>query len=226
MSFSMRSTRSRRVLACGAGLAGAPGFDQRCEPLALARQSFHLAGDGPALVGDALAQAYQLGEIGAEDGDLLAQIGHDRAEQHRGAYRFEDVLRPDQHGRRRPATDALERREDFADQAAPALQRTPDRGLARLQEGKTLFERCDASLGALRSRGGVEQGLIELGPVGANAGDLGFQFNAGVGIAGQPLLDRLELGLAAALFLALLLGFAGGLFRIGSWSGLGHDRAG
>jgi hypothetical protein len=61
----------------------------------------------------------------------------------------------------------------------------------------------------------VEQGLVELGPVGADAGDLGLQLDASLGAAGEPLLDRLEFQLAGALFLALLLGVAGGLLRFG-----------
>jgi hypothetical protein len=135
----------------GAGLAGAPGLDQRCQPPALARQPFHLAGDALALLGDGLAQADQLGEVGAENGDLLAQIRHDGAEQHRGAHGFEDVLRADKHGRWRPAADALQRRQHLADQPAAALQRAPDRGLAGLEQGQALFEAGDAAFGGLRA---------------------------------------------------------------------------
>lgn len=204
---------------------GCAGFDQGGEALALAGQSLHLAGDRLALLGDALAQAHQFGKVGPEDRDLLAQIGHDRAEQHRGAHRFEDILWPDQYRRRWPAADALQRSQHLADQAAPAFQRAPDRGLAGLQQGKALFEPGDAAFGALRAGGGIEQGLVELGPVGADAGDLGFQHGAGLGAAGKPLLDRLELGLTGAFLLALLLGLAGGLLRFGCGSRLSHDGA-
>jgi hypothetical protein len=74
--------------------------------------------------------------------------------------------------------------------------------------------------------GGIEQSLVELGAIGANSGDLGFEPGSDVGTAGEPLLDRLEFGFAGALLLALLLGLAGGLLGFGGRSCLGHHRAG
>ncbi|MBN9445372.1 MAG: hypothetical protein J0I67_00500, partial [Bosea sp.] len=120
--------------------------------------------------------------------------------------------------------DALQGGEHLADQPAPALERAPDRGLAVLEQGEPLLERGDAGLGALRLGGGLEQRGIEAGAVGSDAGDLGLELGTGLGIAGEPLLDRLELAFAGALLQLFLFGFPGKLLLLG-WLGLLADGA-
>ncbi|CAN7483883.1 hypothetical protein LJR009_004186 [Bosea sp. LjRoot9] len=92
-----------------------------------------------------------------------------------------------------------------------------------MQQAEPVLDRTDAPLDGLGALGRLEQGLVEGGAVGADAGDLRLQLAARFGIAGQALLDRLELGLAG-LFLDLLgLCLAGQLLGVGGLSG-GRER--
>ncbi|WP_244512099.1 hypothetical protein [Bosea robiniae] len=198
----------------GAGLALAPRLDQGGEALALGCDLLHFRADVALFGGDALAQPHEFGEIGAENFDLLPEIGHDGAEQHRGAYGFENILGAYQHGRGRAPADALQRGQNLGDQVAPAVERAANRGLAGLQEAEPRLQRAEPLLAGLRPGGGFEESLVESGTIGADARHFLLEGGAGVGVSGETLLDRLELALARLLLDKLLHRLALEGFRI------------
>ncbi|MFN3671059.1 MAG: hypothetical protein ACK4VM_04015 [Bosea sp. (in: a-proteobacteria)] len=84
-----------------------------------------------------------------------------------------------------------------------------------MQQGQPLLERGDLSFRGLGALGGVEQRLVEPGAVGPDRRDLGLEPGADFGVAGQPLLDRLQLALPRQLLVLLDLRFTGQLVGVG-----------
>ena len=183
-----------------------PRRDQGAKALPLAVQIGEFARQHVPVGGDGAGQPHELGEIQGEHVDLIAHLGQHGAEQHRGADRFQHVLRPHQHGGRRTPPHALQGGQDLGDHPAPGVERTALRRFASRQRAETVFDSPDAVFGRTHPFGGLDEGGAQPGPIGRNLGDLGLEPPAQFGARGDRLLDGLEVSLAPGLLLRCLMG--------------------
>ena len=139
----------RRALCSTSAMRPCRALDQGGEPLLL-------RGRAPRLRGRARRRSVAMASSGAtSSARSVARIsvsarssGTTAPSSDRGPHRFQHVLGAHQHGRRRPAAHALQGRENLDDDAAPALERAPDRRLAGCQRSASRSSmRRDALLG-------------------------------------------------------------------------------
>ena len=134
-----------------------------------------------ALGGDLLAHAEEFAEIAGQRLDLLAHFRQHGAEQHGGAHRLQCVLGAGDQRRRRPMADALQGGEHLADHGAAAVERFADAGFVVVERLEPRLGRGDLGFQVAQARGGVDQVLVELAPVGADLLDLELERGLGVG---------------------------------------------
>src|SRR5262249_20352993 len=189
-------------------LGSQPGFDLRLLALtllgeqrqagALLGQRLDLAIETFAFLGDALAQARELAEVGPQDLGVAPHFRQNCPEQHGGAQRLQSVFRPDQHDRRRLAPNALKCRQHLHDNAALGFKRLAHRLLAAVERRKPLHGGGDLSLGAAHAACRLDQLRGKLAPVVADRFDFALQLR--LALERAPLLGAED----GELLLALL----------------------
>ena len=139
----------------------------------------------------ALVQAHEFGEVGGERLGLDAQLRQHGAEQHRGADRLQHVLRPHEHGRRRPAAHALQGGEDLDDDAAPASSERRIAASLPVSVSSALLQAADALFGRRACAAAVSMSAaLSFARSASMLGDLGLELALRLGARGERLLRR------------------------------------
>ena len=186
--------------------------DQRAHARALVTERGDLLLERIALVVDLLAHGKQPAQVSRQSGHLVAHFRQHRAEHHGGADRLQRIFRAGDEGGRRAAADALERRQHFADDIAPARERGADRRFLRIERLQARLGVGHFGLDLAQLGGGVDERLVELAAIIADLLDLTLDLGLGLGRFLLLIAQRLELvvvlleqvGLVAALRLRRL----------------------
>ena len=189
-------------------------IDEQGEALAIVHEHEQVAREAAALVGNLRAQAHELGEIGRQHFGLMAHFGQYRPQHHGRAHRLQRVLGPDHERRRGLPADPLQRRQHLGDEAAPLLQRGPQRLLLVVERIETLLRLRRALLHVDDAGGGLDDLLIEFSPVVPDRLDLALEL--GLVLENPALLGAKLFELLVALLERVeTCGRAGGAIGVG-----------
>src|SRR5580700_3195820 len=194
----------------GLGLLFLPFLDQEGHALLVGGKCGHITAERLPFDPHIGTHPGEFQEVGRKRVGFAAHFRQYGAQQHGGAHGKQRVVRRRHDGGRRPAADALERRQDLRDDGAAALERFAHRALFVFELLQSRFGGGDVVLGEPQPAGGGEQRLVELAPIFPERRNLALEHRLRVGGLALLRLQRVEFLLARGL-----VGRGGRLLRHG-----------